>query len=188
MVPYSLQRSGRYGAVSESPLKRVSPVILTAQEEFGLRCALTLARAGLDDEGVPAPLTLGQIAETEGLTTAYAGKIMRLLVSGGVVESTRGRAGGYRLSRPAAEIGVASVLHDLGGKFYDGEICTRTTAGNGLCVHNNDCAIRSLWSGLQSMVDEVLTRTTLMDLASDDEASMEQAVREERERLETRQV
>lgn len=159
-------------------------MILTAQEEFGLRCALSMARQGEDPDGTPASVTLGQIAEAEGLTTAYAGKIMRMLVQGGLVESTRGRSGGYRLVRPARSIVVAEVVDALGGKFYDGEICHRSASGNGLCVHNNDCAVRSLWSGLQTMVDLFLSRLTLLDLVVD-EATMERTVAALRENLES---
>ena len=157
-------------------------MILTAQEEFGLRCALTVARAGLDESGEPASVTLGQVAEAEGLTVAYAGKIMRLLVQAGLVESTRGRSGGYRLVRSPERIRVGEVVHALGGKMYDGEICSRSASGDGLCVHNNDCAVRSLWSGLQTMVDAFLARITLRDLVVD-EATMERTVATVRESL-----
>ena len=159
-------------------------MILTAQEEFGLRCALTMVRAGEDPDGSPASVTLGQVAETEGLTSAYAGKIMRLLAQGGLIESTRGRSGGYRLVRPGNEISVAQVIDALGGKFYDGEICQRSASGHGLCVHNNDCAVRSLWSGLQTMVDLFLRSVTLRDLVVD-EATMDRTVAALRESLET---
>ena len=164
--------------------RKVAPLILTAQEEFGLRCALSMARAGQDPDGLPASVTLGQIAEAEGLTTAYAGKIMRMLVQGGLVESTRGRSGGYRLVRPGSEITVSQLIDALGGKFYDGEICHRSASGNGLCVHNNDCAVRSLWSGLQTMVDLFLARVTLRDLVVD-EATMDRTVAVLRESLES---
>jgi len=148
-------------------------MILTSQEEYGLRCALTLARAqraarsGDADES----LTLAQIAEAEGLTGPYAGKILRVLVQSGLVESTRGRSGGYRLVRPAGEIPVSALLHGLGGKFYDGDICS--TAPTGLCVHNNDCAIRSLWVGLQQLVDGYLGRTSLAELIGDESSVSE---------------
>ena len=159
-------------------------MILTAQEEFGLRCALTMARAGLDETGEPASVTLGQVAEAEGLTVAYAGKIMRLLVQASLIESTRGRSGGYRLVRPAEEIVVADVVHALGGKIYNGEICSRSASGDGLCVHNSDCAVRSLWSGLQTMIDVFMARITLRDLVVD-EATMERTVAAVRESLDT---
>jgi len=140
-------------------------LILTAQEEYGIRCALTLARAQARGEDA---LTLTQVAEAEGLTPPYAGKLLRILVQSGLVESTRGRAGGYRLLRPIREISVAEVLSGLGSKIYDGEICKRPPGEPGLCVHNSDCSVRSLWTGLQTMIDRYLSDTSLYDLITDE--------------------
>jgi Rrf2 family iron-sulfur cluster assembly transcriptional regulator len=151
-------------------------MILTAQEEYGLRCALSLARAGRGES-----LTLSQVAEAEGLTMAYAGKLMRLLVQAGLVESTRGRSGGYLLARDPVTIMVSEVVGPLGGPFYDGEICTRPASASDLCVHNNDCAVRSVWSGMQGMVDNYLGQISLRDLASD-EATMDRTMEEIRDR------
>jgi Rrf2 family protein len=151
-------------------------MILTAQEEFGLRCALSLSREQLHPgAGERGALTLGQIAGREGLTPPYAGKILRVLVQAGLVESTRGRSGGYRLKRAASCITVAEVLQALGGKVYDGEICQKIPGDVGLCVHNTDCSVRSLLSGLQSIIDEYLSRTTLADLVTN-ERQMERVV------------
>jgi len=152
-------------------------MILTAQEEFGLRCALSLAREQLlpETHADKGSLTLTQIAEREGLTVPYAGKILRVLVQAGLVESTRGRSGGYRLERASSCITVAEVLHALGGKVYDGEICQKIPGEVGLCVHNTDCSVRSLLTGLQGVIDDYLSRNTLADLVTD-ERQMEQMV------------
>ncbi len=157
-------------------------MILTSQEEFGLRCALTIARH--DHLGSEEVLTLGRIAETEGMTTAYAGKIMRLLVQEGIVESTRGRAGGYRLARDAQEISVAQVLRAAGSKFYDEELCSTATSSTGLCVHNNDCSIRSLWFGIQRTIDSMLQEVSLAQMVCD-EAAMHENVQQLRQGLQT---
>ena len=158
-------------------------MILTSQEEYGLRCALTLARAQqfAERHGGAGALRLGQIAATEGLTQAYAGKMLRVLIAAGLVESMRGRSGGYRLARAARQINVAEVIQALGSKFYDGGICTANATAaevlpKGLCVHNSDCAVRSLWTGLQLLVDGYLERTTLAQLVGS-EASTEQIMR-----------
>jgi Rrf2 family protein len=157
-------------------------VILTAQEEYGLRCALTLARAQQFSarHGGEGTLRLGHIAATEGLTQPNTGKMLRLLVQSRLVESTRGRSGGYRLARSAREITIAETLLALGSKIYDGGICSAnpTPEGvipKGLCVHNSDCAVRSLWSGLQRLIDDYFERTTLAQLIGD-EASTQESV------------
>lgn len=150
-------------------------MILTAQEEYGLRCALCLARAQRRGESGDGSLTLGDVAEREGMTTAYAGKMLRVLVQGGLVESTRGRGGGYTLARAADQVPVSEVLQVLGSKFYDGEICSKVPGQvddkPALCVHNSNCSIRSLWTGLQALIDGFLAGLSLADLVGDEDGA-----------------
>lgn len=149
----------------------------TALEEYGIRCLLRLAQRQVEVEGaIPcgsdpvAPsgatewLTIGEIAREEGLTEQYAGKIFRVLQKARLVESVRGRKGGYRLARQPSQITLAQTLSALGGRLFDGEVCGRYTGDRHVCVRSTDCAIRSLWRELQSMMDRVLERTTLRDL------------------------
>ena len=72
---------------------------LLAQEEYGLRCLVQLAR-----HRDSTPLTIPEIAAAEGLSPEYTAKLMRALRQGGLVMSTRGAAGGYRLARRAEEV------------------------------------------------------------------------------------
>lgn len=137
---------------------------LSSQEEYGLRCALNLARQPGGKSGARRSVTIAQISASEGLSTEYAGKLLGILGKSGLVESVRGRHGGYRLTRAPEEIPVAQILAALGSKFYRGETCERFSGEQELCVHTSACSIRSLWSGLQMLVDLVLTRTTLQDL------------------------
>ena len=85
---------------------------ISAQEEYGLRCLLQLARAEL----MGASLTLPQLARLEGISTANAGKLMWILSKAGLVQSTRGIKGGYLLSRPASEIRLNQVIRVLEGE------------------------------------------------------------------------
>jgi Rrf2 family protein len=131
---------------------------ISAQEEYGLRCLLEIAR---EPGGF---LTIAEIARRESLTAPHVAKLMRLLRRAGLVESTRGQKGGYRLARPPEEIRVDAVLAALGGRLYSQEFCD-DHAGNGrTCVHNDDCAIRFLWIGIERAVQGVLGATTLKDM------------------------
>jgi Rrf2 family protein len=90
----------------------------TSQEEYGLRCLLQLARAG-------GRLTIAAIAEREGLTSAYVAKLLSVLQGAGLVASTRGRAGGYRLSREPQDVDLATVMAALDGRLYTADFCGR---------------------------------------------------------------
>ncbi len=149
----------------------------TAQEEYGLRCALNLARRYGDGAGDSSFMTVGAIATTEGLSVQYVGKLFRILARAELVESVRGCKGGYKLARAPTLVKVAEVLSALGGKFYEPKICERYVGDRSFCVHTNDCSIRSLWSGLQVIIDAVLSNTTLADL-TDSERPMAQWIEE----------
>jgi Rrf2 family protein len=135
---------------------------VSAQEEYGLRCMLQLARR--QKESGETPVTLAELARHEGLTIAYAAKMIRQLRRAGLVQSVLGRTGGYTLSRPAAEVSVAEILGALGGKLYDTQYCDRYSGDQASCAHLTDCSIRSLWGVIETLLDKVLGDTMLADL------------------------
>ena len=145
----------------------------TAQEEYGLRCILCLVRGYSAQDADSAFMTVGTIAEAEGLSTQYAGKLFRILAKAELVESVRGCKGGYKLTRPPERISVGEVLTTLGGKFYEPKICERYVGDRKFCVHTNGCSIRSLWGGLQVILDAVLSSTNLLDLVGSEKPMTE---------------
>jgi Rrf2 family protein len=137
---------------------------ITAQEEYGLRCMVQLARHKADE-----PLTIAEISRREGLSLPYVGKLMNLLRQAGLVESLRGRTGGYVLPRSPEEITLDTVVGVLGGELFEEDHCQRHPAGNPACVHTGDCAIRSVWIALRRLMHEMLSRTSLADLLKTEE-------------------
>lgn len=132
---------------------------ITSSEEYGLRCILQLARQP------EKPLSLNEISRLEGLSTAYAGKLLAQLRDRGLVEAVRGRSGGYVLARPAAEITAQEVLAAFGDKLFESNFCQEHQGVGEACVHAGSmCNIRSLWGVLDEMMSAVLSRTSLADL------------------------
>ena len=135
---------------------------ITAQEEYGLRCLLKVAQA---TEG--NSFTLHEIASAEGLSVPYAAKLLSVLRQAGFLDSVRGRAGGYRLARPASDIHLGAVLLVLGEPlFADPDYCQRHagTEANGLCIHHDGCTLRALWQTLEHWMRQALAQITLADL------------------------
>jgi Rrf2 family protein len=114
--------------------------------------------------GDEASLSIPEISKAEGLSIPNVAKLMRLLRLAGFVRSVRGQAGGYTLAKPATQIYVGSVLEALGGKLFGSRFCDRHSGLEPVCVHNNDCSMRSLWIGLQNMLEKVLFDVTLSEL------------------------
>ena len=132
---------------------------ISAQEEYGLRCLVQLARAETQGES----LTLGQIAEREGLSVANAGKLLWILGKAGIVQSTRGTKGGYSLARPASEIRLNEVIRVLDTDTVDA-FCKTHAGVMDVCVHTSDCGIRPVIVGLHEAVQNALAEITLAQL------------------------
>ena len=132
---------------------------ISAQEEYGLRCLLQLARAESEGES----LTLSQIARSEGVSSANAGKLMWILNKAGLVQSQRGTKGGYRLARPATEIRLNEVIRVLDDDRLQTH-CNTYTGVLDTCVHTGDCGIRSVIVELHQVVEEALSGITLAQL------------------------
>lgn len=132
---------------------------ITALEEYGLRCMVQLA-LGVDE----APMTVAQVAEREGLSTEYAGKLLNLLGQAGLVRSVRGRNGGFTLARPAEQITLAQIVRALSHDLFDTEYCERHSGAEEVCVHQSACTLRPVWSAVSEIVGQVLESFTLMDL------------------------
>lgn len=139
---------------------------ITAQEEYGLRCLLRVARHESGD-----PMRTQEVAAAEGLSLEYAAKLMRILKNGGFVASTRGSAGGYLLARPAAEISVWQVLEALDGPLYEEKFCDAHTSSQRDCTRGSDCSIRALWRNLNGILKSALSAITLADLTRDEGAT-----------------
>jgi Rrf2 family transcriptional regulator, iron-sulfur cluster assembly transcription factor len=131
---------------------------ISAQEEYGLRCLVQLATLPEGDS-----LTLPQIAEREGISTANAGKLMWLLNKAGFVQSTRGTKGGYFLARPAREIHLSEIIKVLDEDVLNAH-CDSFTGVKEKCVHTGDCGIRPVIVGLHEIVENALSKITLAQL------------------------
>jgi Rrf2 family protein len=147
---------------------------ISAQEEYGLRCLLQLARAGAGpDNG--QKLSTRQIAEREGLTLDYAAQIMGTLRRAGFVVSVRGVHGGFGLARPASDISVGELLRSGEGPFAD-SICDNYTGTRETCMHSEGCNVAPVWAELARRIFGFLDDVTLADILTGDVAAQPQVV------------
>ena len=115
-------------------------------------------------------MTVKEISEREGLSLAYAGKLLRLLAKAGLAHSVRGTRGGYVLNRAPNQITVGEVVRALGQVPSTDHICHQFTGIKDACVHFSNCGIRSVWSGLTTYIQKFLDDTTLSVLLADEYA------------------
>ena len=132
----------------------------SAQEEYGLRCLIRIAKFYHIDKA----LTISEISQAEGISQHNVAKLVRILRLGDFLESERGQAGGYTLTRAPEKIKIGDVLTTLGGRLYDESFCDHYSGIPDICTNSIDCSVRSLWRTIQDAVDQVVDKLTLRDL------------------------
>ena len=133
---------------------------ITSQEEYGLRCILQLAQLTQKNELA----SLEDIAHAEHITTDYAAKLLSVLRQANLIESVRGKRGGYKLAKPAEKIYLDEVIRCLSGEFFEAESCDQFTGNDTKCVHISCCSIRSIWFSISHILFGVLKQVSLKDL------------------------
>ena len=134
---------------------------ISAIEEYGLRCLVTLAR-----EGTKGMFSIADMAEREGLSVPYTSKLLSILRKAGLVTAERGRGGGFSIARDPAEIDLYEVITALGGPIIDPDHCSRFSGQREECVHAENCSVHDVLGGLAGYIQEFLSRTTVADLIS----------------------
>jgi len=134
---------------------------VSSKAHYGLRMMTEFAKAYGG-----GPLSLAEVARVESLPLAYLEQLAGWLRRGGLVESTRGVHGGYRLSRPPEEITVLDIVTVVEGEVAPVE-CVAHGYEPGSCLREGDCASRPLWQRLKESIDSVLRATTLAELVAD---------------------
>jgi Rrf2 family cysteine metabolism transcriptional repressor len=143
-------------------------MLFSTKAEYGVRLMIELGR-----QPGSTPISLNSVAEAERLPLSYLEHLVAKLRKAGLVTSTRGAHGGYRLAKPAAEITMDAVVQALEGQIAPMECFHETPEGRVLCSHEDllvggdsagGCATKLLWTRVQNGVTKALAGTTLAEL------------------------
>ncbi len=138
-------------------------MLFSTKAEYGVRLMVELGR-----QPGSRPVSLNAIADAERLPLSYLEHLVAKLRKAGLVTSTRGAHGGYRLAHPAEEITMIEVVEALEGPIAPMECFHETPEGKVLCSHADEvdrtCATKLLWTRVQGGVNRALAGTTLAEL------------------------
>ena len=130
---------------------------LTQWTDYSLRVLMYCATCQLRDP----PVTITEIADSHGISRSHLTKIVHQLGAQGLLETTRGRGGGMRLSRPAAEINVGAVVRQTETDFAMVECFEATSNQCGLTPH---CRLKGVLHQATDAYLAVLDGVSLADL------------------------
>jgi len=121
------------------------------------------------------PITLADISQRQGISLSYLEQLFSKLRKNGLVDSTRGPGGGYRLSRDAHEVAVADVITAV-----DEKVETTRCGGLSNCQDDQQCLTHELWTDLSQQIHDFLKGISLGQLV-ERQGVQEVAARQERQ-------
>ena len=139
--------------------------MLTQRSRYALRAMLFLAEAPA--AGPPIPMT--RIAASANVPKKFLELILADLREAGLLHSTRGKMGGYRLARPSHLISLGDVIRIIEGPLALIPCVSRTAYKRCLdCRSEADCAIRHAMLRVRDETARILDGTSLADATSED--------------------
>jgi Rrf2 family transcriptional regulator, cysteine metabolism repressor len=127
---------------------------ISAKAEYACLAVLALARRGPEAQ----PVRIREISETFGIPERYLVQILLQLKGAGLVVSTRGASGGYRLARAATSISLGEILAAIDGP----EVATHDVPG---ARRSTPSVLAPVWESVRAAERAVLDRTTIAQLA-----------------------
>ncbi len=118
---------------------------------------LVLAHLSRDEAALASA---AEVAVATGIAPPTVSKLLKLLAKSGLVTSTRGAQGGYRLSRNAADISAADIIDALEGPVH----ITECSAIDSNCDYESVCNVGEAWQRINIAIRRALDEINLNDL------------------------
>ena len=135
--------------------------MLSRKTKYAINALVYLAREGKDD----APIQISRIAESEHIPRKFLEAILLDLRHAGMLNSRKGKTGGYYLQKTPAEINIADVM-----RLFDGPIALLPCVAYKYyercdeCIDETTCGIRSIFSDVRSETVRMLKKATLAEV------------------------
>lgn len=131
---------------------------VSTRGEYGLRAMVALAHGF--GEG---SMSITAIAKESAVPYAYLEQLIVPLRKAGLVESKRGAHGGYRLTRPPAEIRVGDIYRVMEGPVAPMD-CVSENVADQTCPLIEGCETRPVWLKVRDSIADAIDSVTLGDL------------------------
>jgi Rrf2 family protein len=134
--------------------------VLSKKSKYGLKALLVLGR-----EAGRGPVLVSDIADREAIPRKFLEAILLELKHRGIVESKKGKGGGYFLRRPPAEIAFGEVIRVLEGPLAAVPCVSQTAYMKcAECVDEDTCGVRLAMKQVRDATARILDHKTLADV------------------------
>lgn len=131
-------------------------MMISTKGRYALRVMIDLAQNDGDQF-----ISLKDVAERQDISVKYLEMIVAILHKGKLLESQRGKAGGYRLAKETDEYTVGEILNLTEGTLAPVDCLAKNRTK---CEKAGECMTLPLWQKLDSVIEDYLSSVTLKDL------------------------
>jgi Rrf2 family protein len=127
-------------------------VIFSKKCEYGLQAVLYMAA---NEEGCVCPADL--ISEKLKIPKEFVSKILQSLTESGIIESKKGKSGGFMLAKHPSKIRLIDIVEAIDGL----DIFNKCVLGFPDCSANNPCPVHNQWGKLRDKAYDMLASETI---------------------------
>lgn len=124
---------------------------ISAKGQYAVRLMCEIAKQS-------SPTSIASIAKNQEISPKYLEQIVSVLAKNGLLEGERGVKGGYKLTKPANQISIKSILDTTG------DACNLAPCVSGSCERSEKCNAIGVWTTLGGLINNYLEKVTLADL------------------------
>ena len=131
---------------------------ITTRGRYGVRAILKLTKS---ESG--KPISIRELAESEDISADFLEQLFFRLRKSGIIESTRGPGGGFRMKLDPAEVTVKQIF-DAVGEEISLTPCTSDTDPRSPCLRDDNCIAYGLWAETADYINDFFARKTIKDI------------------------
>ena len=111
-------------------------------------------------------ISLKDISERQDISRKYLEQITPMLISANLVESLRGKGGGYRLTREPNQYTIGEILRAAEGELTP--VACIASCSSKSCPRSSNCPTMPIWKELEEITNGYLNSKTLDDILPSD--------------------
>jgi len=129
---------------------------ISRKTEYAIRGMIHLAKQPGDKF-----IMLRDMGKATGTSPVFLAKIFQVLNSAGLVESSRGALGGFRLARRPERISLKEILEAVEGPVQVNDCVVDSKS----CLFSRKCSAHTAWKKVRAILDLALNDITLREIA-----------------------